>query len=237
MNADRSFQTSHTLLEQLCNESDAASWERLVELYSPLLRGWIDRYDVQPSDADDLIQDVLIVLMRELPSFRHNQQPGAFRSWLKRIVINRLRNFWRASGRGGAVTGGSDVMCRLDELEDDRSQPSHIWQLEHDQHLTRQLLEIIEPRFTPSTRQAFRRLVLDGADADDVASELGLSLKFFHSCPPLRVTHNAPSSVPTYNTFASRGDSASAVAEPRLVKVISGGMGDRLLPRSSERNT
>jgi RNA polymerase sigma-70 factor (ECF subfamily) len=35
---------------------------------------------------------------------------------------------------------------------------------------------MIEPRFANSTREAFHRLVLDGADADDVAAELGLSL-------------------------------------------------------------
>ncbi|MBI2477959.1 MAG: RNA polymerase sigma factor [Planctomycetia bacterium] len=170
------FETSHSLIDQLCNEADAASWERLVGLYSPLLRGWIDRYDVQATDADDLIQDVLMVLMRELPSFRHSRQPGAFRSWMKRIVINRLRNFWRARGRGGGAIASGDIMCRLDEFEDDRSRLSHLWQQEHDQYLTRQLLAMIEPRFTASTRQAFRRLVLDGADADDVAKELGLSL-------------------------------------------------------------
>ena len=170
------FETSHSLIDQLCHNSDAESWDRLVELYSPLLRGWINRYDMQPADADDLIQDVLMVLMRELPSFRHNQKRGAFRSWLKRIVINRLRNFWRARGRGNIPNGNGEIMCQLDELEDERSQLSRIWQHEHDQHLTRQLLAIIEPRFTPTTRQAFRRLVLDGADADDVAIELGLSL-------------------------------------------------------------
>ncbi len=49
------IETSHSLIEQLCNESDGESWQRLVELYSPLLRGWIDRYDVQTADADDLI--------------------------------------------------------------------------------------------------------------------------------------------------------------------------------------
>ena len=38
-----------------------------------------------------------MVLLRELPSFRHRQQRGAFRSWLTRIVVNRLRNFWRLS--------------------------------------------------------------------------------------------------------------------------------------------
>jgi RNA polymerase sigma-70 factor (ECF subfamily) len=172
------FETSHSLIDQLCGEADAAAWERLVGLYSPLLRGWIDRYDVQPADADDLIQDVLVVVMRELPGFRHNGQPGAFRTWLKRIVINRLRNFWRARQRGGRETsaGGDGVLSRLDELEDDRSELSRIWQQEHDRHLAAKLLELIEPRFTPSTRQAFRRLVLDGADADTVAAELGLSL-------------------------------------------------------------
>jgi RNA polymerase sigma factor (sigma-70 family) len=170
------FETSHTLLEQLSNESDPAAWQQLVELYSPLLRGWIDRYEVQPADADDLIQDVLLVIMRELPSFQHNKWPGAFRSWLKGIVVNRLRNFWRARGRGALASGGSDMIARLDELEDDRSPLSQTWQLEHDQHLARKLLEMIEPRFTESTREAFRRLVLEGADADDVAAELGLSL-------------------------------------------------------------
>jgi RNA polymerase sigma-70 factor (ECF subfamily) len=170
------FETSHSLIDQLCGAADGASWQRLVDLYSPLLRGWIDRYGVQPADADDLIQDVLLVLLRELPSFRHNQQPGAFRCWLKGIVVNRLRNFWRSRGRGGMETGGVEMMSRLDELEDDRSELSRIWQQEHDRHLAAKLLEMIEPRFTLSTRQAFRRLVLDGADADTVAAELGLTL-------------------------------------------------------------
>lgn len=170
------FETSHSLIDQLCGEADDASWQRLVDLYSPLLHGWIDRYDVQAADADDLVQDVLVVVMREMPGFRHNQRPGAFRSWLKGIVINRLRNFWRARNRGGASAGGEAMLARLDELADDRSQLSHVWQQEHDRHLAGKLLELIEPRFTPTTRQAFRRLVLDGADADTVAAELGLSL-------------------------------------------------------------
>ncbi len=168
--------TSHTLLDQLCRESDSASWQRLVDLYSPLLRGWLTAYEVQPADADDLMQEVLLVLVRELPGFRHNQQPGAFRSWLKRIAIHRLRNFWRARGRADRGGDPSDVLRRLDELEDEHSHASRIWDQEHDRYLTRKLLELIEPRFTAKTRQAFRRLVLDGADADTVAAELEMSL-------------------------------------------------------------
>ena len=169
-------ETSLTFLDQLCRTSNAESWERLVELYSPLLHGWVGRYEVQASDADDLVQDVLVVLMRELPSFHHNGRTGSFRNWLRRIVVNRLRNFWRSRRHGEIASGDSRVMQRLDELEDARSQMSRVWDHEHDRHLTRKLLEMIEPKFTPNTRLAFRRLVLDGADADEVAGELGMSL-------------------------------------------------------------
>ena len=57
-------------------------------------------------------------------------------------------------------------------LEDARSQMSRIWDREHDRHLTRKLLEMIEPKFTPKTRLAFRRLILDGVDVDEVADRL-----------------------------------------------------------------
>src|SRR5688572_12924982 len=110
-------ETSLSLLDRLCQSPDAGSWDRLVAAYSPLLRNWISRYDVQAADADDLVQDVLVVVMRELPSFRHNQQTGAFRTWLRRIVVNRLRNFWRSRGRA-EKHGGGDLLGRLDELED-----------------------------------------------------------------------------------------------------------------------
>ena len=169
-------ETSLTFLDELCQSSDEKSWERLVQLYAPLLNRWIRRYEVQDSDADDLIQDVLVVVMRELPSFRHNRQKGAFRSWLRRIAVNRLRNAWRARGREPRGSGDSDLMRQLEELEDNRSQISRIWEQEHDRHVTQKLLEQIEPRFTENTRLAFRRLVLDGASADEVATELGMSL-------------------------------------------------------------
>ena len=64
-----------------------------------------------------------------------------------------------------------------------------------------------------------------------------LSSTRFHSWPPSRLTWTAPSSVPTQSTSGFRGDSASAVAEPRFVRVISGEIGFNSSPCLSERNT
>ncbi|MBW3600365.1 MAG: RNA polymerase sigma factor [Planctomycetes bacterium] len=168
------FDTSLSLLDQLADGADGASWDRLVNLYSPLLRSWLARYDVQDADADDLTQDVLMVVMREAPGFRHNRQAGAFRTWLRRILVNRLRNFWRSRGR--MIAGNSQLARRLKEFEDPRSPLSQTWDREHNRRLTRQLLAMIEPRFSGTTQAVFRRLVLDGARADEVAAEFDLSM-------------------------------------------------------------
>ena len=93
------FETSLSLLDRLRASPDDADWTRLVEAYSPLVRTWLLRSDVQAADADDLVQEVLLVVHRELPAFQHNQRRGAFRCWLRQIVVFRLRNFWRSRGR------------------------------------------------------------------------------------------------------------------------------------------
>lgn len=170
------LETSLSLLERLRNSPDDADWSRLIEAYSPLLRAWVLRSDVQAADADDLVQDVLLVVHRELPAFQHNQRTGAFRNWLRQIVAFRLRNFWRSRGRQFVAGADSRWEEQLRQLEDDGSHLSQLWDREHNLAVARKLLEMIESRFTESTRQVFCRLVLDGADADTVAAETGLSL-------------------------------------------------------------
>jgi RNA polymerase sigma-70 factor (ECF subfamily) len=167
--------TSLSLLDRLQRRPDAAAWQRLVELYTPLLRGWLGRYALQPSDVDDLVQEVLAVVVRELPRFRHNRRPGAFRTWLRGVLVHRLRTFWQARQARPHATGDSAFSRMLDELEDPHSGLSGFWDQEHDRHILRRLLRLIERDFAPSTWQAFRRVALEGAAPDAVAAELGLS--------------------------------------------------------------
>jgi RNA polymerase sigma-70 factor (ECF subfamily) len=167
-------ETSVSLLDRLRDSPDDASWQRLVDLYTPLIQTWLRRQGLQPADADDLAQDVLAVLVRELPGF-HHQRTGAFRSWLRTITVHRLRNFWRASQTRAVATGDSDLVRRLEELEDPHSALSRLWDQEHDQHIMKRAMELIASEFAPSTWKAFRRQVLEGASVDTVAAELGLS--------------------------------------------------------------
>jgi RNA polymerase sigma-70 factor, ECF subfamily len=169
-------ETSVSLLERLRLEPDAASWKRLVDLYTPLIRGWLSRQGLQPSDTDDLVQEVLTALVRELPGFRHSGRAGAFRSWLRITTVNRLRNFWRARQTRPLATGSSDLQNMLDQLQDPDSGLSRLWDEEHDRHVARRALDLIEHAFEPSTWQAFKAVVLEGKKEAAVAAALGISV-------------------------------------------------------------
>jgi RNA polymerase sigma-70 factor (ECF subfamily) len=170
-------ETSLSLLEQLRGGNGPPQWDQLVEIYRPLLRSWLSRHgELSSADADDLVQDALLTISQELAGFQHNGQPGAFRKWLRLIVVNRLRSFWRARRQEPQAVGGSEFLGQLAELEDDASGPSRLWDREHDRQVMCRLLEQARPRFAPQTWLAFRLQVMEGLKADEVARRLGLSV-------------------------------------------------------------
>jgi RNA polymerase sigma factor (sigma-70 family) len=169
-------ETSLSLLLRLQCSPESESWERLNQLYTPLIRTWLRKYDVQDSDADDLVQEVLLAVSKDLSKFEHGGRPGAFRGWLKAILLNRLRKFWRSRDRRPQARGDSDLDARLAQLDDPTSEISQIWNRDHDQYVLRQLLALAEPHFEPITWQAFCRVALEGTKPNVVAEELGISL-------------------------------------------------------------
>lgn len=170
--------TSLSLLERLHGASGDRDWRQLVELYTPLIRGWLLHHAaISAADVDDLTQEVLTTLVREMPSFQHSGRTGAFRHWLRQIAVNRLRHFLRQRQSHAVASGDTAVFNVLDQLADDGSALSRVWDAEHDRHVMRVMLRRLEGSFQPSTWQAFCRTALDGADAATVAAELGLTVK------------------------------------------------------------
>jgi RNA polymerase sigma-70 factor (ECF subfamily) len=112
----------------------------------------------------------LQAVARELPHFCYDPARGHFRTWLRQVMVNRLREFWRARKRDRAF-----VEPLLEQLQDPGSDLSRRWDREHDQHVLQALLVQIEPDFAATTRQAFRRL-LAGEQPRAVAAGLGLSV-------------------------------------------------------------
>jgi RNA polymerase sigma-70 factor (ECF subfamily) len=168
------METSVSFLDLLRDRTAQEPWRKLVELYSPLIRAWLKRHAAAESDVDDVTQEVLAVVVRRFPEFER-QRSGSFRTWLRTIAVNCLRDQWRKGNRQPAGAGGTDFVELLGQLEDPHSGLSRQWDREHDAHVSQYLLEQVRPQFAPQTWTAFCRFALDGLAADDVAQELGIT--------------------------------------------------------------
>jgi|SRR6516162_4463924 len=169
------METSASLLERLAGTPTDDDWQRLHDLYRPLLRAWMARAGVPASDVDDLVQEVLLVVFREVAGFERRRQ-GAFRAWLRTILAHRMRDYFRGQKYRPTATGDSDFLRLLNELESPESAMSRLWDQEHDQHVATALMQRVQGEFAPATWQAFRRHALVGEPALRVAEALGLSL-------------------------------------------------------------
>jgi RNA polymerase sigma-70 factor (ECF subfamily) len=167
--------TSVSLLERLRAQPDEAAWQRLDDLYRPLIRHWLLRDPTVRDEAEDLVQEVLAVLVRELPHFQR-QRTGSFRCWLRTITWNRLQAFRQSRQHRPQLLANNSDGSILSQLEDPHSALSRQWDEEHDRHVVRKLMELIEPQFESVTLQAFRRVVFDGVPATHVATELNISV-------------------------------------------------------------
>jgi RNA polymerase sigma-70 factor (ECF subfamily) len=162
------------LLRAQTGEENA--WKDLIELYRPLIIGWLNRQGVPVGDLEDLSQDVLMSVVKHLPSFEHSGNRGAFRSWLRTIVCSRTTDYWRATVESTPASGGSGATAALQQITDPDSDLNRRWDEEHDRYVLGCLLDLVEQEFEPTTLRAFRRLALDGASGAEVAGELGLSV-------------------------------------------------------------
>lgn len=167
--------TSRSLLQRARDPADSGAWRRLTDLYTPLIRRWVKANVAQSADADDVVQEVLGVLVRDLRRFEHNNRPGAFRAWLRSITVNRLREHWKARRDDRQGAGGNEVLERLQQLEDPGSPLTRAWDEEHDRHVAQTLLDTIRLEFQSSTWTAFEQTVWEGRPAGEVAAELGIT--------------------------------------------------------------
>ena len=161
------METSLTWLGRLTGDATDADWRRLVDAYGPLLAAWLARAGVPAADRDDLVQDVLMVVVRRVAEF-DCRGPGAFRAWLRGIVANHARKFFRTRRESPAVD--------LDQLAGSDTALSRVWDREHDEFVAGRALRLVEGDFAPVTWRAFHRQVIDGRPPAEVAAELGLSL-------------------------------------------------------------
>lgn len=162
--------TSESLLLRLKNARDQQAWSRFVRLYSPMLFRWAQGTGLQAQDAADLVQEVLTVVFRKLPSFQYDPSKS-FRSWLRTITLNKFREFCRR--RSVSKNAASESALAQFAVEQDAGSD---WDLTYQRSLFESAMKILESEFRPKTWQAVKIFVIENRPAAEIAAETGVSV-------------------------------------------------------------
>lgn len=165
--------TSLSLLDR-ARGRDAAAWQRLVALYSPLVASWCRRSGLKAEDASDLVQDVFASVSGRLSVFQRDGTGGTFRGWLRVITRNKISDHFRRRSEEPDAAGGSTARMRLEQIAGPDFDDSEADQDEVAGVFSR-ALESVRNEFEQKTWQAFWLTAVENRPPVDVAASLEMT--------------------------------------------------------------
>jgi RNA polymerase sigma-70 factor (ECF subfamily) len=167
--SDTDWQTSTTLLQRLRSDpADEAAWGKFVDRYGRLVYGWCRKWGLQPADAEDVTQSVLLELARQMRSFEYDPA-GRFRGWLKTVAARAWRRFLESRQRVG-TSGVEDLLAAA-------AGEQFVTYLERE--ADREVLELamarVRGRVQPHTWEAFRLMAIEGRSGAEAGAAVGMS--------------------------------------------------------------
>lgn len=167
--------TRASLLVRLRDGSNHEAWREFLELYSPLIYGFVRNRGLQDADAADLLQDVLRSVAGAVERLEYDKQKGGFRAWLFTITRNKLATFLTSRRSHYQASGDSGQHEVLNSHPDRSSDLEHEWEREFQRQLAARAMQTIQTEFEDKTWQAFWQTAVDGLPAAEVSRRIGLS--------------------------------------------------------------
>ncbi|MBS0265254.1 MAG: sigma-70 family RNA polymerase sigma factor [Planctomycetes bacterium] len=165
--------TRQTLLAKVGDSSNPEAWREFTAIYRPAVYRLARRRGLQDADADDLAQQVLLVISRKIADWRPTSPQGAFRRWLATIARHAIINAL-TRGHNVVAEGGSGVLQQLQNQPDRDTSLADIEE-EFRRGVFRQAAESIRPEFQESTWNAFWLTAVEGLPIEEAADTLGKS--------------------------------------------------------------
>jgi len=177
---ETSLQTRRSLLSRLRDYEDKESWQTFFDRYWRLLYNVARRAGLDDVDAQDVVQDTVVAVAREIPRFRYDPERGSFKQWLFRILRRRVsdhfRKLYRQPAHAGISpetleeTGHADAIVMRDGMS-----LSDAWDQEWERSVLDAAIAQVRAQANPKHFQVFDYCVLKEWPVAKVASTLGMN--------------------------------------------------------------
>ena len=157
------------MLIRLADLGDQVAWSQFDERYKDLILRYSRRRGLQPTDAEDVRQMVMLNLAKQFGGFTYDPNKGRFRDYLGRVVRNAIHRLFRSPN---AKLRGLDTHVE-NEIEAADSTLDDLWEEEWMHAHYRRALATVRSSADPKSVDVFQSL-LDGATLDEAAADFGM---------------------------------------------------------------
>ena len=150
-------------------KGDAASFEPLVQKYSPRVFATARRYARRESEVEDIAQEVWLKAFSKLSSFRGE---APFEHWLMRMTVRTCYDFLRGHQRNRESSFSELSEPESDWLERFVTQPET---LTDNANAAKLLIERVMEKLSPSARLVITLLEIEDRSVKEIAELTGWS--------------------------------------------------------------
>ena len=173
-------ETRDSLIAQIRDPADQEAWEQFVQIYRPVVKRIAIKRGLQPADAQDLSQQVLISVAGSIGRYQKSSSATRFRHWLRRVARNAIINALTRQP-ADVATGGSAVLDLLDDVQQPDKATAELIALEYRRELYLRAAEMVRVDVAADTWAAFEMTVFDGVSVEAATRELGKSVGAIHA--------------------------------------------------------
>ena len=151
-------------------KGDSASFEPLVQKYSPRVFATARRYARRESEVEDIVQEVWLKAFQKLASFRGE---APFEHWLMRMTVRTCYDFLRGHQRNRETTFSEITEAEGDWLERFAAAPESA---PENADAARQLIERVLEQLSPPARLVITLLEIEDRSVKEISKLTGWSV-------------------------------------------------------------
>jgi RNA polymerase sigma factor (sigma-70 family) len=162
---DEVLPTRWTLIERLKNWDDQESWRQFFDTYWKLIYGVAIKSGLTHPEAQDVVQETVMSVCKNMPNFKADPAYGSFKAWLLNLTRWRITDQVRKRCRG---PNAKEELPKSDSNGDTASTPVEervpdpagnaldaIWNDEWEKHILVAALEKVQQQSSAKHYQIF----------------------------------------------------------------------------------
>jgi RNA polymerase sigma factor (sigma-70 family) len=176
MSFEYSIATRETLLERLKGIDDHASWQDFFDTYWRLIYGVAIKAGLNEDEAQDVVQDTVVTVARNIPEFEYDPAKCAFKTWLLNLtrwrIVDQIRKRQTAAANARLVDSAA-----IEEIADPRGMVLEtIWEREWQANCLDAARQRVKRQVSPKQYQMFYLHVLKELPIQEVARRVGANV-------------------------------------------------------------